>query len=175
MNPQHTVPTIDDDGKIVWESTVIATYLVDKYAKDDSLYPKDLYLRSKCLQRMIFVNTFVSQPFANMIGIVIFQGGKEIPQFEISQFVKAYNFLEAFLANDPYLVGDHFTIPDISAVIMIAQSHEFVPITEKEYPKLKAWYDRARTNIPFVDQMIGDYPKIFHQIITSVVEKNKGK
>lgn len=54
INPQHTVPTLDDDGYILSNSHAINAYLVDKYGKDDSLYPKDLKKRGVVNQRLFF-------------------------------------------------------------------------------------------------------------------------
>lgn len=54
MNPQHTVPTLDDDGFYIWDSHAISTYLVGKYGKDDSLYPRDLHKRAIIDQRLHF-------------------------------------------------------------------------------------------------------------------------
>lgn len=60
MNPQHTVPTLDDDGKVIWDSHAIMGYLANKYAKDDSVYPKnDPYKHAIIDQRMHFENGIV--------------------------------------------------------------------------------------------------------------------
>lgn len=53
-NPQHTIPTLEDGGNCIWDSHAIATYLIGKYAEDDSLYPKDLYTRAVINQRLHF-------------------------------------------------------------------------------------------------------------------------
>ncbi|KAF2889460.1 hypothetical protein ILUMI_16713, partial [Ignelater luminosus] len=65
-NPQHTVPVLEDDGKTIWDSHAINIYLVSKYGKDDSLYPKDPYKRAIINQRFHF-NTGVLQPTATQI------------------------------------------------------------------------------------------------------------
>lgn len=55
MNPQHTIPTfVDDDGSVVWDSHAIMTYIVSKYAKDDSVYPEDIKKRAIVNQRLFF-------------------------------------------------------------------------------------------------------------------------
>jgi len=53
-NPQHTVPLLDDNGVLVWDSHAIVCYLVGKYAKSDELYPKDLVKRALVDQRLYF-------------------------------------------------------------------------------------------------------------------------
>lgn len=54
INPQHTVPALDDNGKIFWDSHAINTYLIDKYGGNDLLYPKDLYKRAVINQRLFY-------------------------------------------------------------------------------------------------------------------------
>ena len=54
MNPQHNIPTVKDGDFVMNESRAAAAYLVNKYGKDDSLYPKDAETRARVDQRLYF-------------------------------------------------------------------------------------------------------------------------
>lgn len=55
LNPQHCIPTLDDNELVLWESRVILTYLASMYEKDDDkLYPKDVRIRALVDQRLHF-------------------------------------------------------------------------------------------------------------------------
>merc|ERR1712013_756049 len=54
INPQHSLPTLVDGDLILNESRPIVGYLVNKYGKNDELYPKDPVLRAKVDQRLYF-------------------------------------------------------------------------------------------------------------------------
>lgn len=54
INPQHTVPTLVDNDFAIWESRAICVYLVEKYGKNDSLYPLDPKTRAVINQRFYF-------------------------------------------------------------------------------------------------------------------------
>ncbi|KAK9887090.1 hypothetical protein WA026_020034 [Henosepilachna vigintioctopunctata] len=67
MNPSHTVPTLDDDGFYLFESGAIMTYLVNKYGKDDSLYPKDIKKRATVDQLL----NFSTQSFTTCLYVAV--------------------------------------------------------------------------------------------------------
>ncbi|XP_072375936.1 glutathione S-transferase 1-like, partial [Diabrotica undecimpunctata] len=54
LNSRHTVPTLDDDGFVVWDSHAIMMYLGEKYGNDNSLYPKDIKKRALINQKLLF-------------------------------------------------------------------------------------------------------------------------
>lgn len=47
VNPQQTIPVLDDGGVVITASHAIMIYLVCKFGSDDSLYPTDLVQRAR--------------------------------------------------------------------------------------------------------------------------------
>ena len=54
LNIQHSIPTLVDGKTILNESRVAVAYLVNKYGKDDKLYPKDPETRAMVDQMLYF-------------------------------------------------------------------------------------------------------------------------
>ena len=93
LNPQHSIPVLNDNGKyfpgvkknsnaksthylitlgfIVNESRPIATYLCNKYGKDDKLYPKDSAVRATVDARLYFDMGTFYKTFMDFVVITI--------------------------------------------------------------------------------------------------------
>lgn len=70
LNPQHTVPTLIDGDFTLWDSHAIATYLIQKYGKDDKLYPNDLETRARIDQRLHFDGSILFPPSTTLVVII---------------------------------------------------------------------------------------------------------
>ena len=62
LNPNARVPTIDDDGFVMWESAAINFYLAEKYKSP--LLPPDMANKGRALQWDFFIS---NDEFADMI------------------------------------------------------------------------------------------------------------
>ncbi|CAD0203322.1 unnamed protein product [Chrysodeixis includens] len=115
MNPQHCVPTLDDNGFILWESRAIACYLADKYGKDDQFYPKDLQKRALVNQRLHFDGTSLNVKMRAMCAPILFSGATDIPKPLKDDFNITLEFLEIFLSSTKWLAGDNPTVADTAS------------------------------------------------------------
>jgi glutathione S-transferase len=61
---------VEEDGFTLWDSHAIMAYLVEKYGKDDSLYPKDLRKRAIINQRLHFENGILF-PYTMAIIVIV--------------------------------------------------------------------------------------------------------
>lgn len=175
LNPEHTVPTLVDGDFVIWESHAICTYLVDKYGKDDSLYPKDLQIRARCNQRLFFDTASLFPNLRSCSLHVFFMGGTEIPKDKVDPMYVSFDLLEVFLKSDKFLVGDNLTIADICAALTVLLLVVYAPLSADKYPNILGWLSRVSETIPFFDELNAKYSEVYRQLVQVTIEKNKQK
>ncbi|MCJ1884346.1 glutathione S-transferase [Pseudomonas sp. LA21] len=157
LNPNGVVPTLDDDGFILWESNTIVRYLAARYAPD--LYPQDLQVRASAEKWMDWATSSFAAPFRT-----VFWGTLRTPpeqrdaaaiQTAIDTCVSLLAIPEATLAKQPYLTGEQFGMGDIPLGSFIYAWFE-MPIERPAQPHLKAWYERLKARPAYRDAVMTD-------------------
>ncbi len=116
MNPNGTVPTIDDDGVVLWESNVIARYLAQRYSPD-ALFgdcPKTLALAS---QWMDWTNTRLEPALHVLVMEKVRLTADERDPANVERVrrdaLPSLEILDRHLAERPYVAGEAFSVGDI--------------------------------------------------------------
>ncbi|EAT40302.2 AAEL007954-PA [Aedes aegypti] len=176
MNPQHTIPVIDDDGFVLYDSHAIAIYLVSKYAPGNRLYPTKDFKQQARINAILHFESGVMFARLRFVGDAIQKASHqgEVPQDRVEYALEAVELLEALLRDGQYLAGDHVTLGDISCVTSFSFLDAMLPVERAKYPKVYAWYERMKhiegydeINQKAVDQLNG--------VIQGIFEGNKSK
>lgn len=172
LNPLHTIPVLDDNGVVISDSHVICQYLADKYAVDETLYPKDKEQRMKVDARLFFDCGHLFPRARFMVEPVIYFGADSIPEERVVYMQKAYDGLEKCLASSKYLCGDDITIADLCCVASVSTAVLFAPIDEEKFPKVKDWVDRL-SELPYYKKNNQDGADTLYKFVQEKLEENK--
>lgn len=146
INPQHTIPTLVDKDFSLWESRAIMVYLVEKYAKNDALYPNDPQKRALINQRLYFDMGTFYKSFADYYYPQIFQ---KLPANE-EQFKKiqdSFGLLDTFLKDNSFVAGDSQSLADI-AMLSSVSTFDVAGFAVKDYSNVQRWYEQAKKLTP---------------------------
>ncbi|XP_054711796.1 glutathione S-transferase 2-like [Uloborus diversus] len=145
INPQHTVPVINDDGFYLTESRAIATYLVNKYAPNNPIYPEDPKKRA-VIDRMLYLDTSLFAVLRDMM-MPLWQKGTLPSQELLEALKKQLTFFEEFLGKTSYAAADHITLADFSFAANI-EHLKILNIDLSGYPRITAWMQKLKKEIP---------------------------
>jgi len=156
LNPNGRVPTIIDDGFVLWESNSCSRYLAAKHAYG-TLYPEDLQARANGERWMDWQLTIVSPAMVPVFwGLV-----RTKPEDRDNDAIEAarqklsgvMGILDAHLANSTYVAGKTFTVGDIP--LGIAAYRWFnMEMKREHHPNLRRWYDLLTRRPPFQEHIM---------------------
>ena len=143
LNPNGLVPTIDEDGFILWESNTIVRYLAATHARG-SLWSEDPKARARADQWLDWQNsTFWPAIRPLFMGLIRTEPGKRDPQ-ALEQHglatIKVLQIVDAHLQTTAYLGGDAFTVGDIALGCGVWRWMA-MPIERPALPHLQRWFD----------------------------------
>ncbi|XP_037947130.1 glutathione S-transferase 1-1-like [Teleopsis dalmanni] len=150
INPQHTIPTLVDNGFSIWESRAICVYLVEKYGKSDSLYPTCPKKRAVINQRLYFDMGTLYKSFADYYYPQIMAKTPADPE-KFKQIETAFGFLNTFLEGQQYVVGDSLTVADL-ALLATVSTFDIARFDISKYANVAKWYNNAKSVAPGWDE-----------------------
>lgn len=165
INPQHTVPTIDDNGFVLWESIAIVEYILAAYAPESSLYPKDIKKRAIVSQRLQYYMGTLLQRVRVVTHPIMKEGEKTISDTKRSLLYDAFELADGFLVGSNWIAGDQLTVADLAVFAVISTIVAF-GANISQYRNLSAWVERCKTLPGYVENMDGvkGYSALFKKL-----------
>ena len=142
-NPNGKIPVLElDDGTCLWESNAILNFLAD----GTDFLPSEPRLRTQVLQWQVF-EQYSHEPYVAVARFIqLYQG---MPAERLTEYqechvrgYKAFKVMEQQLTRTPYLVGEHYSIADITLYAYTHVAHEG-GFDLSAYPAIRAWLARV--------------------------------
>jgi glutathione S-transferase len=146
LNPNALIPTMDDDGFILWESNVIVRFLATRHGMG-TLCPSEIRARFAAEKWMDWQATTLWPAFrAVFMGLVRTPPEKRDPAAIATgqrETLRVLSALDGQLAKTRFVAGDALTMGDIPVGASIHRC--FVLGMEREQlPNVARWYDELQ-------------------------------
>jgi len=160
INPNGRVPTIEEDGFILWESNSCVRYIAARFGAG-TLWPTDPRVRADAERWMEWQLTTLSEPTDTIfIGLVVKQR-EQRDMAAIAAATKRLNALWAVvdkvLATRKFVAGDDLTIGDIPMGIA-AHRWFTIPVERDRHPNVEGWYGRLIDRPAFKKNVMNPAP-----------------
>lgn len=144
MNPNGTVPAIDDGGFLLWESNAIVTYLGLKYGPG-SLVDRSPETFGRAVQWMAWTNEHL-EPHLHTLVMELVRLREELRtpgavEVAVRGITPALEILDAHLAGNAHVAGDRFSMGDIPAGAAAHRWRVFAQVGPAT-PHVDAWLVR---------------------------------
>jgi len=140
LNPNARVPTIDDDGFVMWESAAINLYLAEKYRSP--LWPKDMQGKGRAYQWAFFIaNDVEPHMITVMQNRVMFAPEKRNPALADAADEKLQPrlmVLDDFLRKNAFFDVDRWGLADFM-VASVCYSFFAMKYDLSRYPSFQKW------------------------------------
>jgi glutathione S-transferase len=158
MNPNSLVPTLEEDGFILWESNSIIRYLARKHG--GTLEPADAKARAIASQWMDWQLSVLGPAITPAFWGLIRTPPEKRDQAAITasqqKTTDAAKILDAALGKSPYVAGDAFSMGDIPVGVMIYRFWKLVP-ERPALPNLERWFKAIEGRKAFQEH-VGSIP-----------------
>ena len=157
VNPRATVPVlVTDDGQVLTENLGIAAYLEAAYPEPPlmGVSPAE---KGAVLMWNAIVEQQGGQPIAEALrngnpamkdravtGVVNYAQIPELAERGVARAAAFFDLLEDRLSHSPYLAGETFTLPDITAFVFVQFARVIKMRVPDTHGATQDWYDRVK-------------------------------
>ena len=151
IHPFGQVPALDDEGFIIYDSTVINEYLEDEYPYP-SLMPKDSEGRARARIMEDFRDTHFNVSCVHIMQEMRKPEGERDGQRidnARAAIIQAFDRIETELNGNEYLAGS-FSLADIAFMANLELLERFaIPVDAGKYSQTAAWINRLKARPSF--------------------------
>ncbi|MDP2603070.1 MAG: glutathione S-transferase family protein [Deltaproteobacteria bacterium] len=150
IHPYGQVPALDDEGFVVYDSTVINEYLEDEYPYPP-LMPKDSEGRARARMMEDFRDTHFNPPCVKIIYEMRKPQGERVADVIATakaDINKCFDRLETELQGKEYLAGA-FSLADVAFMANLELLDRFQIAVDPKYANTTAWIARLKTRPSF--------------------------
>ena len=144
MNPNGRIPTIDDDGFVLWESNAVVRYLCRRYG-EGTLLPDDERACALADQWMEWHKTTPYPAYIDLFWATVRTEPALRDPARIAELSgsagDSWKILDQHLAERPFVAGDRLTMGDIPIGPAV---HRYLQleVERPDLPYLSAWHAR---------------------------------
>jgi len=156
MNPNGRVPTIEDDGFVLWESNAIVRYLSAKHGAG-TLWPQDLRQRADADRWMDWTTSTVAPAltpvFWGLIRTPPEKRNMASIEAEAEKVGQAFQALEHSLEGRDHVAGKSFTMGDIPLGTFVHRWYA-LQVKRPKLPRVEAYYQRLQERASYKKHVV---------------------
>ena len=156
LNPNRRVPTIEDDGLVLWESNVIVRYLSARYGLG-TLCPEDLGKRALADQWMDWQQTTVHGDITFIFWAVVRNlEENQVPEkldAAAARLGKSWQVVDDHLAGRDFLCGERLTMADIPLGCAVWRWYNMDTV-RPSLANVEAWHERLKERPGFQEYVM---------------------
>jgi glutathione S-transferase len=140
LNPKGYVPTIKlDDGSILTEGAAVLQYIADRKPGSGLAPESGTMARYRLQEWLTFISSELHKSFSPLFNQDTPEQTKTVARSNLS---RRFGHVEAQLANQPYLMGEHFTVAD-AYLFVVANWSNFVGFDLGPFARLREYQARV--------------------------------